>query len=216
MNPFSNLLSLNDILIEDDSPFQPNFRLNENNLNQNSPYIMLDKANEFHNKTGHFSVVNVNARSLSKNYNELTALLKKTKADCLIVTETWLTIHNTEFWNFKGYKSYHHPRLHATHGGVSIFVKDHIQSEDLPLLSVTNEIIECKGVAVQLVNYKLNILGIYTSPQSNRQMFLDSLENILTRIGNTGDTILAGDFNINLLKLKEDRCSLRLYNTLIS
>ena len=216
MNPFFSLTTLSDVLDEEDGPYQPIFGLDNRNFNQDSPYITLNETNKFHNPTGHFSIVNVNARSISKHFIELVALLKNTKADCLVVTETWLSKNNMEFWNFQGYKSYHHPRIHATHGGVSIFIRDSIHSEELASLTITNELIECKGISVQLGNYKLNILGIYTSPSSSRPLFLNSLENLLTLLDNEEDTILTGDFNLNLLKIKEDANCFRLYNTLIS
>ena len=216
MNVFSNLPSLNDLLEEDDDNNQPNYGLLNTNLNHDSPYIMIKDLKDFQNLTGHFSIININARSISKHYIELVALLNKSKVDCLVVTETWLTLNNIEFWNFNGYQSYHHPRLHATHGGVSIFVKESIQSEEVPLATITNEIIECKAIKIKLSNYTLNILGIYTPPQSSRTLFIDSLENILTQLGNNGDTLLTGDFNLDLLKLRNDANCLRLYNSLIS
>ena len=74
-----------------------------------------------------FTVLNVNVRSLSKNYSKLMALLKQIsfKVRILIITETWLSDTHSNLYAIKGYKHYSINRCGAKgkkkDGGIRIY-----------------------------------------------------------------------------------------------
>ena len=61
--------------------------------------------------------------------------------DILAITETWLS-ENKHLYDFTGYYSYHLTRKTRRQGGISIFVSNMIQSNEVEELSIVTENIE--------------------------------------------------------------------------
>ena len=151
---------------------------------------------------GGFSVLNFNIRSFFKNYDEFFSVLTNCNIDIDVITlsETWLHKDTQKLCNIPGYKSFHSYRLNKEGGGVSIFIREFIETESLNL-NTNDDNIECVGIKLLNSNNVTNILGIYRPPSGDVSVFLDKLEELIENYNLTkNDSIIMGDFNICLLK----------------
>lgn len=93
-------------------------------------------------------------------------------------------------------------------GGVVILVKPHIEFKPLSLLDYCTETsFECCGISVN----DFVIICIYRTPSSDPNIFFEKLTLILERfiIDKNKKIVLAGDFNINMLKNDVNSSKLR-------
>ena len=118
-----------------------------------SKYVDIDNYNTLYNKNqSPLNIMHFNIRSIAKNFDQLTALLKclAIPPDVLAVTETWLTDHTTHLYHLEGYHSYHVTRQRRSQGGVSVFISNKINSTQLRDLSFINEDIEIHSVDITI------------------------------------------------------------------
>ena len=90
------------------------------------------------------TIMHFNKRALTNKLALMNAILKTfhKRPAVIVITETWLDNLNCHLFNIKGYTSYHLVRTTRTHGGVSIFVLDKIQSSQICKLTYIDENIE--------------------------------------------------------------------------
>ena len=204
--------------------------MNVNNLNHVDPDV--NYANFFNNdeafrckyystdslKSSHvlsslhsLSIISFNIRSFSKNSDEFLGFLLNCEHefDIIVLTETWARDETQCVCFIPGYKSVHNYRNNKKGGGVSIFVKDNLSFVEIDELNISNEHTECIAINVFLPNSNTHktILGLYRQPRGNKNIFIESLDELITRHNLTrSDTIITGDFNICLLK--EELCDM--------
>ena len=175
------------------------FDLNCINVN---PSAILQKI-PITNRT-QFSIININVRSLAKNFGLLLSLLKISKMQytIIVLTETWLKDSDDTLFNIPGYEHISVNRRDSeTGGGLRIYYSTSIN------FIATNEKLtgihdshECLSAEFNIdKKYKLHVIGIYRPPKSNIKSFIKHLkENKITH--NPNDTniikIVAGDMNI--------------------
>ena len=75
----------------------------------------------------------LNIRSYFKNIDETLLTLKNSidKVDIIIMSETWLNSNTVKLCNISGFNGFHNYRESKICGGISIFVKDDLQSQSL-------------------------------------------------------------------------------------
>ena len=111
-------------------------------------------------------------------------------------SETWHEIHTPV--TIPGYVGYHTVRQGRS-GGVSIFVKNNINSSFIKDLSYANDSIETCSVKISNSRSNIFICGIYRPQSSSVDAFSSALENILNDTTmNNSSCIFTGDFNTNL------------------
>ena len=150
------------------------------------------------------NIMHINSRSLSKNSDNISSFLKslQTPPDILTITETWLNINNKHLYDFPGYHSYHLIRNTRPQGGVSIFVSNTLQSEQIENLTIVNESIEINTIKINSDSLNILICGIYR-PNSKHiavEEFADILIALLSDAAKNNNLVILGDFNINLLE----------------
>ena len=123
----------------------------------------------------------------------------------IILTETWLNSYTADLCNFPGYYGYHCYRELKQGGGVSIFISKTLISEPLNL-NINTDNIKCIGVKIRDKFYDLSVIGICRAPSGSVTHFVDSLEQILDQYN--ANSMLAGDFNIFLIKESDIDCFL--------
>ena len=70
-------------------------------------------------------------------------------------------------------------------------------------LSPWNENIEVCSVLISSNSLSLSIIGLYKSPNSSVEHFMEALERmIIDPLLNTNKVVIAGDMNLNLLNVK--------------
>ena len=198
-------LDENNISVSDDED-------NEDLLTINIPsfaskYITEDKLNDFFNfkDTSAINLMHVNCRSLKKNFSSLNNLIYSLSGiiSALAVTETWLTESLQDVYNIPGYNFISIPRIGKTGGGVGLYLKNSFDYTLRSDLCRTCEYIECLFVEIRRAGKQPIFIGcVYRPPNSDIPLFISELQQILSIIDcvNNKLAIIAGDFNLNLLK----------------
>ena len=123
------------------------------NFDVMSDYISLDQyKKKFPNQNnGMLSIFHINIRSIDSNLIQLETLLSNLphSPDILALTETWLDDESKSNFNFDGYNAFHIVREPHKHGGVSLYVRDHLFPEIVSQFSYMNSLIEICTVTVK-------------------------------------------------------------------
>ena len=156
------------------------------------------------------SILNLNIRSLPKNYDRLVLFLNKLKFNfkIIILTETWLSQTNKDDYPLSGYSCSHSVR-DTRGGGVSIYYHEEFDCIPLTSLSLVHDFVETNFIQISHSSFiePLTIGGIYRPPgMKSIDEFHAKIDNILNCKEISGrNIILGGDFNINLLNLHDQK-----------
>ena len=147
----------------------------------------------------------MNIRSLRSKLPIIEILLGSlTNApDVIVFTETWLTPVEEDSIKINGYYCYNITRKDREHGGVSIYIKENIESTLLEEFTVISLDIEICTISVTISNKTFIIAAIYRprSKQERIKEFRDELVNFLKcNKFKKSKVIVIGDLNINLLE----------------
>ena len=166
---------------------------------ENCNYVSLNQYHEFISSSNVFSIMNYNIRSFHANFQFFSPAFSFSELPTiLILTETWFSPGQT--MEIPGFTGYHVVR-EGRSGGVSIFVKDYIDSCIIPEFSYVTETIEVCSVEVKINSISYFIVGVYRPHSDSISNFSDRLSNFLeTSSFMSRNCILLGDFNICLLK----------------
>ena len=152
-----------------------------------------------------------NIQCLRNKIEELEIFLseQEAKTDILCLTEHWLRQEQKDFYKLDGYTMMScYARESMQHGGACIFVSEKLDFEpakDIENKSIEGEI-ECSCILSK--SKKIILLCIYRTNLGNLNVFLKSLEDILSYVQGKFKfykIILCGDFNINLLENSQNR-----------
>ena len=204
--------NLYDALISDDDDFDPTMSsialmYDHLNLDEISKYYDIDQYNKSfpiqNNKI--LSIVHLNIRSVVKNGDEMTALLGtlNQQPDIIAVSETFLDSNSMSKFNFPNYLNFHSTRSSRKRGGVSLFIKDNLSPNQIDEYSYISTEIEICTVTIKIQETTYTVGAIYRPrfKHTNVGVFSDILSNILENpLFKRENTILIGDFNINLLE----------------
>ena len=231
-NPSFSLLNENHMLTlsdsnDPDANFFENFSFETSFLSESDAKEKLKQLNQ------NFSILNLNIRSISKNFEDFKELIKKLDFNFKIIciTETWCkkdeaeseeNISKKSFSKFSlpGYKVLHQARLHELRkkgGGVCIFVHESLNYKRKAEMSVNDN--DCEILTIEILNkYSRNILVscVYRQPSGNLKNFKQHLKNHLHKdYLNNKCVYLAGDFNLNLLHCETNKHVKNFVNTLL-
>ena len=151
------------------------------------------------------SIMHLNIRSLGKNGDEMKSLLATftLQPDVIAISESFLDSNSVDSTNLPGYQGFHSIRGVDKRGGVSIFTKDNISSDAIEEFSFINDEIEICTVSICIGDCKYVISCIYRPrfKHDNIKQFCKHFKSILQhRTFKNSNSILLGDFNINLLE----------------
>ena len=168
------------------------------NFDATSPASIINRDLErFKNK---FIFGHLNARSLNKNFIELKQVLNKTYFDAFAVSESWLT-KNTPKDRFmlEDYNILRADRKNKRGGGVCLFLRK--QYTNFKIIKIPNvcEMPEMLWVEVVVGQNKIAIGTLYKPPKIPCGAFRGAYESLIHIYSKYEHTILAGDFNVNLL-----------------
>ena len=156
---------------------------------------------------GNLSILNINIRSLVKNYDNLLIFLDRIghEFDFIVITESWLTESNRNNYPLYGYQCHTTVRSDAKGGGVVVYSKESYTCE--VLISEADLAVESLFVSANhdSFSFPLVIGGIYRPPGGR---YLEDFYNKLERIMNSPAIlnkriVVAGDMNINLLNITD-------------
>ena len=167
------------------------------------------------------NIIHHNARSIMKEnrLSEYDMFFKSINNPfkILVFTETWLTNNNVDLCKFHDYSSVHLLRpidqsidFKEKGGGISIFVHNNIQYNHRSDLDVILPFMECCFIEIIFNDKKYMIAGIYRIPNTDINLFIDKLNEIIEPLKSSSELILLGDFNINLLNNDSNKNSFEL------
>jgi hypothetical protein len=197
-------------VLDDIDPDKNFYNLQANNISSICKFLHIDQLNkDIHNLPNkpNLTVLHLNIRSLSKNFNELQSLIKSLDdpPNFIGVTETWLKPHNASLFPLDGYTHVYLTRPAKAGGGVSLFIKDTINFSTRLDLNSMDSLAEMLWIEIDGKDICLNknlIMGaIYRPPGSGISDFTALLTDRLKGITLENKSLIyMGDFNIDLLK----------------
>ena len=146
------------------------------------------------------SLLHLNARSLSKNFDSLQTLLCTLNFPFSIIgiSETWLNKNSPPVFNIPNYDMIRADRKAGRGGGVAYYIHDSIsfRLRDDVCINGTEDLF----IEVERQHSKNIIIGlVYRPPNHQFQYFYDNLETSLNKLSlENKDMYLMGDFNINI------------------
>ena len=183
--------------------------------------------NMFKDKIDNLTVLTLNCQSLNAKIDELKLYLNmfnpfQYSAICL--QETWLASDaDTSLLQIEGYTLIQKGKSCSAHGGVAIYLKDNFSFK---ILNVEYDTEIWDGLFIEVTiddhsqSKKLVIASIYRPPRDNidnYKSFIDDINRILYNFQRRNcEMIIAGDFNIDLLKIRERPIINDYFETIIS
>ena len=204
--------NLYDHLLPDDDDFDPTMSTiglmyEHLNIDEMSKYYDLDLYNKLMPSYNEriISIMHFNIRSVGKNGDEMKAVIGtfKHQPDVIALSETFLDSNSVTNFSLDNYQCFHSIREANKRGGVSVLVKDNIHAELIDDLSFVNPEIEICTIRIKAGSNEYIISSIYRPRFKHDyvQRFSDVLLDLLRKpIYKKSNTILTGDFNINLLE----------------
>ena len=176
----------------------------------NSNYLETNKLHEFfafkHQSINScLNFLYLNCRSLSKHFSEVQDLLHIVNGSLSLValTETWLTPENEMHFQLPSHSFVANSRVEKIGGGVGIFVNNSLLFTERHDLNRMHPYLECVFIEIVQVDRCNIIFGVlYKPPNADINMFNTELLSLLKQIdcSKRKGVILAGDFNLDLLK----------------
>ena len=204
--PFELNSDANNPLFDTDPDINYFDKINGNVLN--SDYYLEDSFNSRCQDIPRdsFSLIHMNIRSAPKHLDEFTCYIDSLDIPFTVIglSETWLKESNADLYNIDGYNTERNIRIDKMGGGVSLYIKMHIQYIVRDDLSYTLPIVESKFVEInkECVQFNKNVVVgiIYRPPNTDAQEFSAHISDILHKIRSENKLCyLIGDFNLNLL-----------------
>ena len=178
-----------------------------NNQPSNSAYYTDELPGDFQNGNAQnkLSMLNVNIRSLCKNFDSLKDFMHctQTNFDIIGLVETWFKDVPQDYFNLSGYNLEFQNRIGKNGGGVCLYIKDdlkyHVRSDLQEIKCPEN--VESMFIEIERSASKNIVVGVvYRPPDQDINVFNNYIDNVLTSAAKNQKLIyLMGDFNINLL-----------------
>lgn len=163
----------------------------------------IDLNNILKNQSNTLNIIQMNIRSMSKNFDEFEIYLENFSIgfDFIILTETW-NLADIDRFSYKDYNMIYNQSTFNQNDGVCVFVKNHIKCSTRVVPVSEQNMLE---IAFSQNNKKILILAYYRSPASNEERFIESLKTHISSLSNETDIVLfLGDVNIDIKSKKVD------------
>lgn len=151
-----------------------------------------------------FNVMHVNIRSLLNKQDNLIELIthSKVKWNAISISETWLTQSLEENYELQGYTAFFCSRKNKIGGGSALYLKNELKPKLLLAPKFSEAEVICAEVFFE--ESAATICQIYRSPNSDKNNFVNELEDFLENICKTRKTVIVtGDFNYDLFSTND-------------
>lgn len=190
---------------------------NEPIIFQKSPYINnTEFVNLLKDKINNFKILSLNCQSLNAKYDQLKAYIEyfnesNCEIDAICLQETWLTADSdVSLLQLPNYNLISTGKSCSAHSGVAVYLHKAYQY-NIVNIAITSEFWDCQLLEIYVsdkqVNKKIMLGNFYRPPRPTNEHiynFINDLNQIFDKIKIYKYIVLAGDFNINLLKCKEN------------
>lgn len=150
-----------------------------------------------------FTCLNVNVRSISKNFEKLKECLKATNHDFTVIglSETHLKGKPPEYYNLSGYKMEYVNRVGRGKGGVCMYVSNKVKYKTRKDLCIANSDYESCFIEIERKNAKNILVGVVYRAHTSIDNFTSDIDKVFNKMNSENKiTYVMGDFNIDLLK----------------
>ena len=195
--------------------------ITEPNLIRQSSYYDYDKFKQLANTSQQcFTILSSNIQSINTKFDELKAYVTylstiNFKFSVICLQECCISNNDDlSLIQLNGYNCITQGKSCSAKGGLIVYLDD---SLDYELIMTINNYEHWEGQVIQVsggsLAHAVTIVNLYRPPRPSRenyQNFIDELSTVISTIKQKckKNIILAGDFNINLLKINEqDFCS---------
>lgn len=160
---------------------------------ENLDFLITDVDNNF-------SIINMNIRSLRKNFDSFLLYLESLtyKPNVIILTEIWIKEEEVSLYNIEGYNKFFGCTTRNKAGGIAVFVNSEIEAT---LMSKnTYATFDHVYLLLSIGKIQHSIIGLYRSHNFTIPQFYREISHLLGNISNLKSVIMTGDFNLDLLE----------------
>ena len=149
----------------------------------------------------HFSFLNLNIRSLNKNFHKIENLLNQLNfsPNIICVTEIWLHETKPFIHHLKGY-DFIEKCGQGSAGGVGFFIKENLQYKLVNNINLN--LASCEDIWIEIIlpkNKKITLGAIYRHPSYNFNDFQENFLKIIDKLSKQNKQFMVGgDLNIDL------------------
>ena len=191
---------------------------NEPELLEHSPYMNTNLVCEIlSKKQDAVKVLSLNCQSLFSKFDELKAFIEIMRErgiffNVICLQETWIAENmNISLLNINGYELISQSRSCSRHGGLAIYLDSRFSHRKLSVAETTQSLWEHQFIEINSDswNQKSLIIGnIYRLPRQLNDDITDFMKRFSDILSNFEDTtkeiMICGDFNIDLLRVREN------------
>lgn len=146
-----------------------------------------------------FTVGHLNSRSLNKNFIEFKYVLDNTNFDAFAVSETWLTKNTPKSRYFlDNFNVFRADRANKRGGGLCLYVRNNYSCKKISIPNC-NHLAEMLWVEITTKKNKIAVGVFYKPPKIPYACFEKVFDSLLYIYSKYQNTVLLGDFNINML-----------------
>ncbi len=195
---------------------------------RHSPYYDFNKLSSvLRNNQNSFSIFSSNIQSINAKFTELKIFIEmlnqlKYSFSAICVQESWLSENDTSQIQLEGYQCIPQGKSSSSEGGLIIYLNNkfnHINKMTLSKFKTwKGQFIEVKEG--EHLTKPIIIGNIYKPPKDTLENYyelLTELEPIVKTLeSNKNETIITGDFDIDLLKINEKHVFIEYFDLIIS
>ena len=200
----------------------------EPNIVQMSSYYDDDSLNNlFKDKGNSFCILSLNCQSINAKFDQLNIKVQQLKSNgyefsAICLQETWLSSDSdTSLFKIDGYKLISQGKMCSSHGGLAIYISEKFNCSTIDL-NINSQMWE--GQFIEIANIESNkslIIGnVYRPPNNTNSLYQDFTNEFIPILENLQrancETIIAGDFNIDLLKINNNATLGNYFNSVIA
>ena len=195
---------------------------------QLSSYHDDDSLNTMFNiKADSFSILSLNCQSLNAKFDQINIKVQQLRSEghefkVICLQETWLSDDSeTALFQIQEYNLVQHGKQCSAHGGLAIYISTKLNFSTVDI-NINSQVWE--GQFIEISNIETNktlIIGnLYRPPHNTNdlyQTFINEFIPILEHLQRVNrEVIIAGDFNIDLLKINENATLGDYFNSLVA
>ena len=200
----------------------------EAHILKHSPYYgETDFSKLLVEKTG-LSILSVNIQSVNAKFDEFQAFINRMNVlnpiSAICLQECWLSdADNVSMFNLENYEMIFLPKSCCAHGGLIIYVHNQFQCTVMSEVKVQSSGWEylCVKISHRKPKSKIYVLcNIYRKPNeivNDLDAFTNELSSLLSKIKSIKhSSYVCGDYNIDLLKVKDNKHYCENFDEIIS
>ncbi len=212
-------------LLDNDSKYTSTEEINYTDLIKHSYYCTNHEFLNMINVTNGVSILTLNCQSLSAKFDQLCLFLNSVdyKIDIICLQETWCKLSNqAQLFQIDNYNSIAVGCKASNHGGLITYIHEDFNYEQINV-GEHSDIWESLFIEIHNNNTtkkKIIIGNIYRPPKTLNKhltLFITEFSKILDKLQKKkAVSYLAGDYNINMILLKEKPLYNEFFDSLIS